>query len=80
MAETAKLFMNGRSQAVRLPAKYRFEGDEVFIRRDEKTGDIILSKRPTNWEDFFALAAETQAPADFLKDRDDSPPPTRDFP
>lgn len=30
---TAKLFMNGRSQAVRLPKAYRFEGDEVAIRR-----------------------------------------------
>ena len=49
MAETAKLFKNGRSQAVRLPAQFRFEGDEVFIRRDRETGDVILSKRPTNW-------------------------------
>ncbi|MGJ0394204.1 MAG: antitoxin [Methylocystis sp.] len=80
MAETAKLFKNGRSQAVRLPSKYRFEGEEVFIRRDEKTGDVILSKRPTDWEDFFALAVETEVPPDFLKDRDDSPPPTREFP
>ena len=34
MTQTAKLFMNGRSQAVRLPAEFRFEGDEVEIRRD----------------------------------------------
>jgi len=31
--DTAKLFINGRSQAVRLPKPYRFEGDEVFIKR-----------------------------------------------
>jgi antitoxin VapB len=80
MAETAKLFQNGRSQAVRLPAKYRFAGDEVFIRRDEKTGDVILSKRPTGWDDFFALAELTEVPADFLAERDNSSPPTRDFP
>ena len=30
----AKLFWNGRSQAVRLPKEFRFEGDEVEIRRD----------------------------------------------
>lgn len=39
----AKLFQNGGSQAVRLPADYRFEGDEVYISRDEVTGDIVLS-------------------------------------
>ncbi len=46
MPRTAKLFKNGRSQAVRLPSEFRFEGEEVFIRRDEKTGDVILSRRP----------------------------------
>jgi antitoxin VapB len=55
MARTAKLFRNGRSQAVRLPAEFRFEGQEVFIRRDEKTGDVILSKRPESWEEFFSF-------------------------
>jgi antitoxin VapB len=37
MARTAKLFQNGRSQALRLPAEYRFEGSEVYIRRDAET-------------------------------------------
>lgn len=46
MQRTAKLFLNGRSQAVRLPAEYRFEGREVFIRQDPATGDVILSRRP----------------------------------
>ncbi|MGE5153322.1 MAG: antitoxin [Bdellovibrio bacteriovorus] len=41
--QTAKLFKNRRSQAVRLPAEFRFEGDEVQIRRDPDTGDVILS-------------------------------------
>ena len=31
---TAKLFRNGRSQAVRLPKEFRFDGDEVSIRRE----------------------------------------------
>ena len=31
--ETAKLFMNGRSQAVRLPKEFRFDGDEVYIKK-----------------------------------------------
>lgn len=37
--ETARIFENGRSQAVRLPKKYRFDGDEVFIQR---LGDAVL--------------------------------------
>jgi antitoxin VapB len=38
----AKLFMNGRSQAVRLPAAFRFEGNEVEIERDPETGAVVL--------------------------------------
>lgn len=37
---TAKLFQNGRSQAMRLPQEFWFEGTEVYIRRDEKTGEV----------------------------------------
>lgn len=53
--QTAKLFMNGRSQAVRLPAAFRFEGDEVFIQHDEKTGGVLLFQRPSDWDGFLAL-------------------------
>jgi virulence-associated protein VagC len=42
---TAKLFKNGRSQAVRLPKEFRFEGKEVAVRRDPVTGDVLLSSR-----------------------------------
>jgi antitoxin VapB len=62
MARTAKIFMNGRSQAVRLPAEFRFDGNEVLIRRDEKTGEVILSEktaRQKSWESF--LKARTLA-------------------
>ena len=45
MQRTAKLFMNGRSQAVRLPGEFRFDGSEVNIRRDPETGDVILSRK-----------------------------------
>jgi len=40
----AKLFMHGRSQAVRLPKEFRFEGSEVFVRR--VGDDVVLSSRP----------------------------------
>ena len=49
----AKVFMSGRSQAVRIPAEYRFSTDEVFIRRDSQTGDLILSQAPGGWNEIF---------------------------
>ena len=45
MTRTAKLFMTGRSQAVRLPKEFRFEGKEVEIRRDPATGGVLLLDR-----------------------------------
>jgi antitoxin VapB len=77
MARTAKLFRNGRSQAVRLPSEYRFEGSEVYVRRDSATGDVILSRRPESWQDFFELMKTIDVPKDFLADRQDTPPQKR---
>lgn len=77
MPRTAKLFRNGRSQALRLPAEYRFEGSEVYIRRDSETGDVILSRRPESWQDFFELADGAGVPDEFLRDRQDAPPQKR---
>ena len=42
----AKLLMTGGSQAVRLPAEFRFEGNEVDICRDSTKGDVVLSLSP----------------------------------
>ena len=68
MGQTAKLFKNGKSQAVRLPMSYRFEGSEVYIRRDEVTGDVILSRKPESLKQFFAFARSLKVdiPPDFL--------------
>jgi len=74
---TAKLFRNGRSQAVRLPADFRFSGSEVYVRRDPATGDVILSRRPDSWQDFFDFADAHDIPEDFMSKRDDSPPQKR---
>ena len=84
MAKTGKLFKNGRSQAVRLPAEFRFEGKEVFIRKDEKTGDVILSRRPESWEEFFrlrdeAMRADPRAFEEFLAERKDEAPQKREL-
>jgi antitoxin VapB len=75
-SKTAKLFKNGRSQAVRLPAEFRFEGTEVAIRRDTETGDVILSGKAQprgDWDEFFRLRDELLReglPEDFMADRE----------
>lgn len=66
MTQTAKIFTNGRSQAVRLPTAFRFEGSEVSIRRDPATGDVVLSSRPPDWDGFFAALRDAEVPGDFL--------------
>jgi len=71
MRRTAKIFTTGRSQAVRLPLEFRFKEKEVYIRRDPETDDVILSRKPDSWEDFFAqIDAHGPAPEDFMQDRD----------
>ena len=75
MHHLAKIFMNGRSQAVRLPKEFRFDGNEVFIR---KQGDeVVISPKPHTWDDFF-----DRKPAfdeSFMTDRDQLPAQERDF-
>jgi len=77
MPQTAKLFRNGRSQAVRLPADFRFTGSEVYVRRDPATGDVILSRRPDSWQDFFDLVDTFDIPDGFMSKRGDAPPQKR---
>jgi antitoxin VapB len=69
--QTARVFTNGNSQAVRLPKEFRFATSKVFIRKDVANGDIVLSVRPPSgsWADFFTLRAKTRVPADFLSER-----------
>jgi antitoxin VapB len=78
-SQVAKPFRVGRSQAVRLPAEYRFEGTEVYIRRDPRTGDVVLSGRPDSWDDFFELTKTVEFPEEFLTERDNRPSQKRKF-
>ena len=68
-ARKARVFMSGRSQAVRIPAEFRFDTDEVYVRRDHQTGDLILSRSPSTWEEIFATLDEAGIPDDFMADR-----------
>ena len=66
MPQTARLFSNGNSQAVRLPLAFRFTSPEVYIRRNPDTQEVILSEKPQDWDSFFAAAQNTDIPGDFL--------------
>jgi antitoxin VapB len=57
MLQTAKIFVTGRSQAVRLPLEFRFDVAEVFIRQDPNTGDVVLSRKPTDWQGLLDVVA-----------------------
>ena len=70
MSQVAKLFINGRSQAVRLPAAYRFDAKEVYIRQDPENGDVILSRKPADWNGFLAAISGNDIPDDFLNGQD----------
>ena len=60
MQQTAKIFVTGRSQAVRLPLEFRFDETEVFIRRDAVTGDVVLSRKPTDWAGLLDAVAQNK--------------------
>jgi len=77
-AEKARVFMSGRSQAVRIPAEYRFTSKEVFIRRDAQSGDVILSQAPDSWNEVYAALDRAGFPEDFLADRNQGLPQKRD--
>jgi antitoxin VapB len=72
MQKKAKVFVNGGSQAVRIPKAFRFDVGEVFIRRDESTGDVILSANgpEISWAEFFEeLRSLPEEHRDFMPDR-----------
>lgn len=63
----AKVFMTGRSQAVRLPKEYRVSGDSVFVKRFG-TGILLIPKTSDRWS--AAFAALDEFPRDFELPRD----------
>jgi len=63
----ARVFMSGRSQHVTIPAEFRFSTDEVCVRRDPDSGDLILSASPINWREVFAALDAAGFPDDFLE-------------
>jgi antitoxin VapB len=79
--EKARVFMSGRSQAVRIPVEYRFASNEVYIRRNPYTGEVILSEQPQRQSlaEIFAAIDAAGGAEDLLSDRDLSAPVDRDW-
>jgi antitoxin VapB len=70
----AKIFMNNRSQAVRLPKEFQFRTREVFIRK--QGSEVVLSPRPFDWTAY--LAESPVASSGFMEEVDDLPVQERD--
>ena len=75
MRQTAKIFMNNRSQAVRLPKEFQFSTREVFIRR--QGDEVILSARPVDWSSY--LASGSVASEGFMEGVEDLRVQEREF-
>jgi len=82
MLATAKVFTNGHSQAIRLPKAFRVDVDEMWIARNELTGEITLKPKDTEalrkrrLDALMAAIAENPLPDNFLSDasRQNNPP------
>lgn len=79
-AQKARVFRNGRSQAVRIPAEFRFSTDEVYVERDNRTGALTLSEKPLrpSLDEVFRMLDEAGA-ADLEIPRLNLPPAERDW-
>ena len=75
MHRTAKIFMNNRSQAVRLPKEFQFCTSEVFIRKQGE--EVILSARPRDWSAY--LTSGPVASEEFMEKIEELPVQEREL-
>ena len=78
MIATAKVFITGNSQAIRLPKAFRVDAREMWISKDEGTGEITLKPKPEP-DALAAFLTELQSmptTEEFLPPRDDAPRPS----
>lgn len=74
--DTAKLFLNGQSQAVRLPKEYRFQGDRVYLKRVGNA--VVLLPYEAPWQTL--LDSLDHFSADFMDEREQPPTQERENP
>jgi len=72
----ASIFRNGRNQAVRLPQDLKFPETVKEVQVQRQGDSILLSPVRADWASFFAL--EVRVPEDFLAERGDAPPQSRE--
>ena len=77
MPSTAKVFVTGNSQAIRLPKAFRVDVSEMWIARNEATGEIILKPKPDadSLQGFIDELRAMSPSEEFLQPRDDTPSP-----
>lgn len=75
-SKRASIFRNGSNQAVRLPQELRFPESVKEVRVRKQGDGLLLSPVKPDWSSFFALKVDV--PDDFLADRHDLPPQSRD--
>ena len=76
VARRASIFRNGANQAVRLPQELRFPAEVKEVRIRKQGDGLLISPIKPNWASFFAMNIDV--PDDFLENRDDSSPQSRD--
>jgi antitoxin VapB len=76
VAKQASIFRNGANQAVRLPQELRFPADVKEVRIRKQGDGLLITPVKPNWSSFFSL--QVDVPDDFLENRNDSPPQSRD--
>ena len=76
VAKQASIFRNGANQAVRLPQELRFPEDVKEVRIRKQGDGLLITPVKPDWSSFFAL--QVDVPSDFLENRNESPPQSRD--
>jgi antitoxin VapB len=76
VAKRASIFRNGANQAVRLPQELRFPADVKEVRIRKQGDGLFISPVKPNWSSFFAM--QVDVPDDFLDNRNDLSPQSRD--
>ncbi|NOS89873.1 MAG: AbrB/MazE/SpoVT family DNA-binding domain-containing protein [Methylococcaceae bacterium] len=81
MLTTVKIFKTGNSQAVRLPKAFRFDSTEVWLHKDELTGVLTVTPKPTHsdLDVLFQLIADAEVPEAFMCQRDNGHGEFRDI-
>jgi|SRR5580692_4390368 antitoxin VapB len=76
VSRKASIFRNGANQAVRLPQELRFPADVKEVRIRKQGDGLLISPVKPDWSSFFAM--QVDVPDDFLENRDDSLPQSRE--